>query len=356
MRTVPDFRCDNSSSIKSRFKRQPYLVPLTTHPSVLPILYSFRRCPFAMRARWALLEAGLIVHWREIELKHKPVEMLESSAKGTVPVLVLPNGTVIDESEAVMRWALAQADPRGLLRAADASALIAQNDGVFKRHLDRFKYTDRYPGESRDEHRDAGLRILADWSQRLEQNPWLLGPVISLADAALWPFVRQWRFADPDAFEANRQLAPLREWLQRFLDDPSFERLMQRADPWCSGGLQPLFPADAIAVPVDQPLFHLALKGDWEQAQDSGTYQWSTRGMRLTEVGFIHCSWQEQVPKTFERFYADAGEIVLLEIDPIRLNSPLRADAIPTGELFPHLYGPLPIEAVRSITPYSSDS
>ena len=323
---------------------------------MLPILYSFRRCPFAMRARWALLEAGLIVHWREIELKHKPVEMLESSAKGTVPVLVLPNGTVIDESEAVMHWALAQADPRGLLRAAGASALIAQNDGVFKRHLDRFKYTDRYPGESRDEHRDAGLRILADWSQRLEQNPWLLGPVISLADAALWPFVRQWRFADPDAFEANGQLAPLREWLQRFLDDPSFERLMQRADPWCSGGLQPLFPADAIAVPLDQPLFHLALKGDWEQAQDSGTYQWSTRGMRLTEVGFIHCSWQEQVPKTFERFYADAGEIVLLEIDPTRLTSPLRADAIPTGDLFPHLYGPLPIEAVRSITPYGSDS
>jgi glutathione S-transferase len=234
--------------------------------------------------------------------------------------------------------------------------LIAQNDGVFKRHLDRFKYTDRYPGESRDEHRDAGLRILADWSQRLEQNPWLLGPVISLADAALWPFVRQWRFADPDAFEANGQLAPLREWLQRFLDNPSFERLMQRADPWCSGGLQPLFPADAIAVPLDQPLFHLALKGDWEQAQDSGTYQWSTRGMRLTEVGFIHCSWQEQVPKTFERFYADAGEIVLLEIDPTRLTSPLRADAIPTGDLFPHLYGPLPIEAVRSITPYGSDS
>ena len=323
---------------------------------MLPILYSFRRCPFAMRARWALLEAGLIVHWREIELEHKPVEMLESSAKGTVPVLVLPNGTVIDESEAVMRWALAQADPRGLLRAADASALITQNDGVFKRHLDRFKYTDRYPGESRDEHRDAGLRILADWSQRLEQNPWLLGPVISLADAALWPFVRQWRFADPDAFEANGQLAPLREWLQRFLDDPSFERLMQCADPWCSGGLQPLFPADAIAVPLDQPLFHLALKGDWEQAQDSGTYQWSTRGMRLTEVGFIHCSWQEQVPKTFERFYADAGEIVLLEIDPTRLTSPLRADAIPTGELFPHFYGPLPIEAVRSITPYGSDS
>ena len=126
---------------------------------MLPILYSFRRCPFAMRARWALLEAGLVVHWREIELKRKPLEMLECSGKGSVPVMVLPNGTVIDESEAVMRWALAQADPRGLLLSDGASALISENDGVFKHHLDRFKYTDRYPGESRDEHRDAGLRL-----------------------------------------------------------------------------------------------------------------------------------------------------------------------------------------------------
>ena len=323
---------------------------------MLPILYSFRRCPFAMRARWALLEAGLSVHWREIELKHKPAEMLQCSAKGTVPVLVLTDGTVIDESEAVMRWALVQADPRGLLQAGEASALIAENDGAFKHHLDRFKYTDRYPGESRDEHREAGRRILAGWSQRLKEHAWLLGAAISLADAALWPFVRQWRLADPEGFEADGQLGPLREWLNRFLDDPSFERLMQRADPWSSGGLQPMFPADATAVPLDQPLFHLALKGDWEQARETGTYQWSTRGMRLVEVGFIHCSWQEQVAKTFERFYADAGDVLLLEIDPTRLSAPLRADAIPTGELFPHLYGPLPIEAVRTFTPYGSDS
>ena len=323
---------------------------------MLPILYSFRRCPFAMRARWALLEAGLSVHWREIELKYKPAEMLQCSAKGTVPVLVLTDGTVIDESEAVMRWALAQADPRGLLQAGEASALIAENDGAFKHHLDRFKYTDRYPGESRDENCDAGLCILAGWSQRLKEHAWLLGAAISLADAALWPFVRQWRLADPEGFEADGQLAPLREWLNRFLDDPSFERLMQRADPWSSGGLQPMFPADATAVPLDQPLFHLALKGDWEQARETGTYQWSTRGMRLVEVGFIHCSWQEQVAKTFERFYADAGDVLLLEIDPTRLSAPLRADAIPTGELFPHLYGPLPIEAVRTFTPYGSDS
>ena len=309
-----------------------------------------------MRARWALLEAGLSVHWREIELKHKPAEMLQCSAKGTVPVLVLTNGTVIDESEAVMRWALAQADPRGLLQAGEASALIAQNDGPFKHHLDQFKYTDRYPGTNKNEQRAAGLKILNSWNQRIADQGWLLGERLSLADAAIWPFVRQWRIADPEGFDNHNSLGALRSWLNRFLDDPSFERLMQRADPWSPGGLQPIFPADATAVPLDQPLFHLALKGDWEKARETGTYQWSTRGMRLVEVGFIHCSWQEQVAKTFERFYADAGDVVLLEIDPTRLTAPLRADAIPTGELFPHLYGPLPIEAVRSITPYGSDS
>ena len=309
-----------------------------------------------MRARWALLEAGLCVQWREIELKHKPAEMLQCSAKGTVPVLVLTDGTVIDESEAVMRWALAQADPRGLLQAGEASALIAQNDGPFKHHLDQFKYTDRYPGTNKNEQRAAGLKILNSWNQRIADQGWLLGERLSLADAAIWPFVRQWRIADPEGFDNDNSLGALRSWLNRFLEDPSFERLMQRADPWSSGGLQPIFPADATAVPLDQPLFHLALKGDWEQARETGTYQWSTRGMRLVEVGFIHCSWQEQVAKTFERFYADAGDVLLLEIDPTRLSAPLRADAIPTGELFPHLYGPLPIEAVRTFTPYGSDS
>ena len=110
---------------------------------MLPILYSFRRCPYAMRARWALLEAGLLVQWREIALKAKPAEMLAASPKGTVPVLVLPDGAVIEESLAVMHWALDQADPRERRNNGNASALIEQNDGAFKHHLDRFKYTDR---------------------------------------------------------------------------------------------------------------------------------------------------------------------------------------------------------------------
>ena len=317
--------------------------------SIIPILYSFRRCPFAMRARWALLEAGLRVQWREIALKQKPAEMLQVSPKGTVPVLVLSDGTVIDESLAVMDWALDQADPRRLREAGDASALIDQNDGPFKHHLDRFKYTDRYPGEHQDTHRAAGLAILRSWNQRVATNGWLLSDELSLADAALWPFVRQWRTADPQGFDADDNLQELRNWLNRFLEDSRFERLMQRADPWNAGGHQHQFPADAIAVPQDQPLFHLALLNDWQAAQASGSYRISTRGMMLEQVGFIHCSWQEQVDATYQRFYADAGDVVLLEIDPAVVDAPLRADAIPTGELFPHLYGPLNPAAVRSV-------
>ena len=316
---------------------------------VLPILYSFRRCPYAMRARWALLEAGLLVQWREIALKQKPAEMLEVSPKGTVPVLVLCEATVIDESLAVMEWALDQADPRRLREAGDASALVNENDGPFKHHLDRFKYTDRYPGEHQDTHRAAGLAILRSWNQRVAANGWLLSDELSLADAALWPFVRQWRTADPQGFDADNSLRELRQWLNQFLEDPRFERLMQRADPWNAGGHQHQFPADAIAVPQDQPLFHLALLDEWQTAQASGSYRISTRGMTLEQVGFIHCSWREQVDATYQRFYADAGEVVLLEIDPAAVGVPLRADAIPTGELFPHLYGPLNPAAVQSV-------
>ena len=172
-----------------------------------------------MRARWALLEAGLMVQWREIALKAKPAAMLEVSAKGTVPVLVLPDGSVIDESLAIMRWALLQADPRGVLGAADSAFLIEENDGPFKHHLDRFKYTDRYPGALKEDHRQAGLVILRRWSERIREKGWLLADRMTLADAALWPFVRQWRLADAVGFDGDDQLAPLREWLLRFVDE-----------------------------------------------------------------------------------------------------------------------------------------
>ena len=140
----------------------------------------------------------------------------------------------------------------------------------------------------------------------------------------------------------------------RFLDDPMMERLMQRADPWLPGGMQPVFPADATAIPMDQPLFHLALESDWQAAVQQGDYRVSTRGFSLEQVGFIHLSWQEQVQDTFDRFYADAGAVLTLRINPKLVSAPLRADAIHTGVLFPHLYGPLPIASVVEVSPFSS--
>lgn len=330
--------------------------------TALPILYSFRRCPYAMRARWAILEAGLLVRWREVELKAKPAAMLERSPKGTVPVLVLSDGTTVDESADVIHWALHQADPRDLARRqclkqqAEIRDLINANDGVFKHHLDRFKYTDRYPGACKEHHQQAGLEILHRWSQRIDgHGGWLLEGGCSLADGALFPFVRQWRIADPQGFDSDQGLKGLRGWLQGFLDNPGFERLMQRADPWAPGGHQPHFPADAIAVPKDQPLFHLALAEDWSQAERCGHYSTSTRGLSVEQVGFIHLSWRDQIPDTFQRFYADAGDVRLLTVDPMQIQAPLRADAVPSGELFPHLYGALPVEAVTSVTSYPSD-
>ena len=327
-----------------------------------PVLYSFRRCPYAMRARWALLHAGLLVEWREVSLQSKPACLLDASPKGTVPVLITPQGRVIDESLAVMRWALQQADPFDWLGAGLSTpereaidGLIATNDGPFKHHLDRFKYTDRYPGESKESHEQAGRCILRSWSDRIAAHGWLAGPQMGIADGALWPFVRQWRIADPDGFDGDASMAPLQQWLQHFLNSPDFERLMQRADPWAPGGHQPHFPADAIAVPKDQPLFHLALAEDWSQAERCGHYSTSTRGLSVEQVGFIHLSWRDQIPDTFQRFYADAGDVRLLTVDPMQIQAPLRADAVPSGELFPHLYGALPVEAVTSVTSYPSD-
>jgi len=195
-----------------------------------PILYSFRRCPYAIRARLALAAAGLRpgvnLELREVHLQAKPPELLEASAKGTVPVLVLPDGRVLDESLGIMHWALARSDPHrwlggwGPAQVAAMEALITANDGPFKHHLDRFKYPDRYPGEAAGAHRQAGLAILRSWSPRLEPGGWLLGRRPSLADWALLPFVRQFRLVDPAGFDAEPQIEALQAWLGRFLAGP----------------------------------------------------------------------------------------------------------------------------------------
>jgi len=206
-----------------------------------PILYSFRRCPYAMRARMALLASGTVCELREVKLSAKPAEMVAASAKATVPVLQLADGTVIDESLDIMRWALARNDPEGWLDRAD-DALIAANDGPFKHHLDRYKYPERH-GSDRDAHRAAGIALLAALEERLDRSAHLGGAERGLTDAAIFPFVRQ--FAETDrAWFDTQPLPRLHDWLARQLGSALFAAAMVRLDPWKPGDPPVRFPAD----------------------------------------------------------------------------------------------------------------
>lgn len=197
-----------------------------------PILYSFRRCPYAIRARLALLVSETDCELREVKLSAKPEALLAASAKGTVPVLVLPSGEVLDESLDIMRWALGRSDPQGW-RARDDRSLLAENDGPFKHHLDRYKYPDRYGVEPMD-HRIAGLSMLEAIELRLEAGPYLHGDRCSLTDAAILPFVRQFATVDRPWFDAQA-LPRTRRWLDAFVTSALFGAAMERFDPWRPG-------------------------------------------------------------------------------------------------------------------------
>ena len=204
--------------------------------TVLPILWSFRRCPYAMRARLAIAASGIACELREIVLRDKPRTFLAASPKGTVPVVQLPDGRVIDESLDVMIWALGQNDPEGWLQGDSATGeeLIARNDGVFKHHLDRYKYATRYDGVDAEDHRAAGFDILMDLDRRLSAHPNLLGEVERLADIAIFPFVRQFAHTDLAWFQAQH-IPHLKTWLDRHLTHARFAQIMQKFSPWTNG-------------------------------------------------------------------------------------------------------------------------
>jgi len=191
-----------------------------------------------MRARLALQAAGQTVELREIELKAKPVEMLQASPKATVPVLVFQD-TVLEQSLDIMQWALQRNDPLLWLPAGQAAldislALIAENDGSFKQHLDRYKYPHRYQLDSGIANRDAGAQFLQGLHQRLVRTPYLHGETWGLADAAIAPFVRQFAHTDTVWFAAQDWNA-LRQWLERFEASAAFHAIMQKVAPWKAG-------------------------------------------------------------------------------------------------------------------------
>ncbi|CAI8762877.1 glutathione S-transferase [Pseudomonas sp. 29] len=191
-------------------------------------LYSFRRCPYAMRARMALRYSGVPVDIIEVSLKAKPAEMLAISPKGTVPVLDA-GGQVIDESLEIMRWALAQNDPDSWLLENDAriAELIDANDQGFKMHLNRYKYAERYPEQPMEVYRAEGALFLQRLEELLTDRDYLLADHPSLADIALLPFVRQFAHVDREWF-AQTPYVRLQTWLQRFLESELFTSIMKK--------------------------------------------------------------------------------------------------------------------------------
>ena len=195
-----------------------------------PILYSFRRCPYAMRARIALLQAEIQVELREGVLRDRPEHMMKISPKGTVPVLLLPDGTVLEESLDIMLWALDEAWLVG-----DWKDLVDGNDGDFKYHLDRYKYNNRYENPlPPEEHRSHVLSFLESYDRRLKASSYLCGDACTIADLVLAPFVRQFANTNRAWFD-DLPLPNLHAWLSMMLEDELFRNCMVKHPQWKLG-------------------------------------------------------------------------------------------------------------------------
>lgn len=209
--------------------------------TTLPVLYSFRRCPYAMRARLALHASEPPYELREVALRNKPDAMLAASPKGSVPVLVLPDGQVIDESWDIMQWALHQHDPENWLgpdnqHIETALAWVTINDTSFKAALDRYKYAERHPKHPQACYRAQGEQFLQQLEAQLLSSAYLLGDRLSIADAALFPFIRQFAGVDPDWFSQS-PYPGLRGWTDALIRSDRFAAIIQKHAEWKSGDI-----------------------------------------------------------------------------------------------------------------------
>ena len=197
----------------------------------LPVLYSFRRCPYAMRARMSIVRKAYDVELREVVLRDRPDHMMEISPKGTVPVLLLPDGTVIEESLEIMQHVL------GWELSEEEAHWVERNDEEFKFHLDRYKYPNRYEDVDEEEHRTQASVYLSDLDARLEKGP-AFAPQLN---DALFPFVRQFANHDRDWFDAQ-PWANVHAWLAEHLESAEFKRCMKKEKQWIEGAETVFFP------------------------------------------------------------------------------------------------------------------
>ena len=198
--------------------------------AALALLYSYRRCPYAMRARMALSYAGIAYQVQDISLKDKPAGLLAVSPKGTVPVLVLPDGQVLEQSLDIMHWALQQHDPSQWLGidSDKSQALISENDGAFKQALDKYKYASRFPEQSAVSYRSQADVFLCKLELALQDQLFLSGAHLSLTDVAIFPFIRQFAAVDANWF-ARAAYPKLQAWLQARLESSLFLGVMAKA-------------------------------------------------------------------------------------------------------------------------------
>ena len=210
-----------------------------------PILYSFIRCPYAMRARMALKLTSIKCEIREVRLNNKPKQMIDISPKGTVPVLDLEN-EVIDESNDIIEWALSSNNIFDGNIDYDqinlTNNLIELFDSKFKYNLDRYKYATRYENIDKDKHKKECLEILIDLENLISNEGWILGGKINKLDISILPFIRQFRIADIDWFDKQNKIKGIQKILFNFLDSSLFKEVMHKYDVWEENAKPQFFP------------------------------------------------------------------------------------------------------------------
>jgi len=214
------------------------------------ILYSFRRCPYAIRVRWALLICEINVEIREINLKNKPQDFLNKSKTKTVPILIKKNNEVIEESLDIILWALSESKKKNLKviyfpanKKEDIIEIIKENDNEFKYHLDRFKYASRYQIGDEEFHFKKAIGFIKRWNKLLAENKYFVGDNPTIADWSIWPFVRQFKIACESQKRKNYLEPLIKNWLDSFENNSKFNSLMFKYELWGPNSKKNYFPS-----------------------------------------------------------------------------------------------------------------